>query len=412
MYDPDLPMMRIEKDFDRAHNSLIQILIDSGVFALIFYLVFLISLLWGLQKIKETYPIAHALQTGFIAYFIASLASIEAFASMLIFFFLSGYSIHLILLSLKIEDTKIITKLNNESGFIKFLKGTGLSILGLFLIIFLWQYNFVPFQMNKQINVAQSLEKEEWEYSLKILEEQSKIKTFFLPFTNSIYIDSLVNRIIAHPEETIVLSKTLAEIAKNNTELQPYNYQNWLRLGESLTTLAKEENNPILFKEAQNAFEKALELSPKNPNVVLGSFMNKISSKDFKKSEEESVTCLQKYPKNAECLWMSGLINIYLNNIKGGKDFIEEAKEKGYLTENEISLNQLAIAYFENKNYREMIPIYQKLSIESIKVEYKKNLMLIYREAGEYGKAKQLALETIKTNPELKLEIEAFLRSF
>lgn len=424
-YDPLLPVMAEAKNFDRAHNSLIQILIDSGIFALIFYLIFFISLFWGLQKIKKIYPVAHGLQAGFLAYFIASLASIDGFSNVLIFFFFSAYSLHLISQnSANTDQPSVIaparrsfseggrSEVTKQSTHPVF-KNTVLVFAFLVLIIFLWQYNFVPLKMNEQLNVAQQLAGENWQDSFKILEEQSKIKTFFLPYANSIYLNLLVNRIAAHPEETVALSEKIAEVAKNNTELQPYNSQNWLRLGESLTMLAQAKNDPEIAEEAKNAIQKALELSPKDPAIFLASFMADIAVKDFKGAEDKSVYCLKTFPEIKECSWMAGLINVYLNNTEIGKNFIEKAKEKGYSTESEASLTQLSVAYLENKNYGEMLPIYQKLiSINPSQVQYKTALALLYKYLGQYDKARALAAEIVKTNPELTGQIEQFLRSF
>jgi O-antigen ligase len=408
-YDPNLPLEGT-KDFDRAHNSLIEILIDSGVFAVIFYLVFFISLFWGLQKIKRNYPIAHGLQAGFLAYFVASLAGIESFSSFLIFFLFSAYSFHLI----SLNDAEI-TQVPEQKSLQWFsrVKIPALCILGLCLIIFLWQYNLVPFQINTQINIAQELAKEKkWQESFKILEEQSKIKTFFLPYANSVYLKLLVDRIAAHPDETNTLSKKIAEIAKNNTGLQPYNSENWLRLGESLTILAQEKNDPEIAKKAETAAQEALKLSPKDPVIFLASFMADVAVKDFRGAEDKSAYCLKTFPEIKECPWLSGLINIYSNNIEKGKDFVAKAREKGYPIESETSLSQLSLAYLENKNYKEMLPIYQKLiSTNGSQAQYKTALALLYKYLGEYDKARELALEILKTNPELKNSVDEFLRT-
>jgi len=406
-YDPNLPMMEDIKDFDRAHNYLIQTLVDSGIFALIFYLAFFSFLIWKLQKIKRQYPVANGLQAGFLALFVASLASIDGVAIMLIFFFFTAYSFHLI--SPGVSD--IPENIKNSENKLKFIKIPTLIILFLVLIVFLWQYNFVPLQMNKQLVIAQSFPIEDWKDASKILEEQSKINTFFLPYTNSIYLNLLVDVIIRYPEENITLSEKAAEISEKNAGLQPYNYRNWLRMGESLATIAKENKDLEIIKKADDAFNKALELNPKDPSILSSYFMANISLGDLKGAKEKSDFCLKTFPKIRGCLWISGLINIYLGDIKTGKEFIEKAREGGDYFENEISLRQLVAAYLETKNYKEMLPLYQKLAtINSSQVQYKTSIMLCYKELGNYQMVRQLATDIIKTNPEIKDQIEQFLR--
>lgn len=407
-YDPLLPQVKMMK-FDKSHNSLIEILITSGIFALFFYLVFFFSIFWRLQKIKGESPVSHGLQSAFLAYFVASLASIEGFSNFLIFFFFASYSLYLI----SSNDTQKNTQNEKQISTKIWWKAPVNIFLFFALVLFLWQYNFMPFQTNTKINIAKSLTSNgKWQESYEILEKESQRKSFLLPYLNSVYLNLLVDRASENPEERIFLSEKIAEISEKNAKIQPYNTQNWLRLGESLIVLAKEKQEPETVEKAKNAFEKAIELSPKNQTILLSSFFGDISAKDFRKAEEKSDFCLKTFPEIPECLWLSGIIKIYLNDIEKGKNFIEKAKEKGYPTENENSLNQLAMAYLENKNYKEMLPIYQKLiSINGSQVQYKTSLAILYKELKQYDKARELASEIIKTNPELKIPIEEFLRT-
>jgi hypothetical protein len=410
-YDPNLPAMQTMQNFDRAHNYLIQTLVDSGIFALAFYLVFFFFLLWKLQKIKKIYPISHGLQSGFIAFFIASLASIDGFAINLIFFLFSSYSLHLI--SKADENQPETNKTTNQSKYPAF-KNTALVFVFFVLILFLWQYNFVLLQINSQIVIAQTLQNEDWPVASKILEDQSKVKTLLLPYSNSIYLDFLIDRIIHHPEEEVSISQTINEISKENVKLQPYNYTNWLRLGESLATEAKQNKDATITKQADDAFNKALELSPKNPTILFSSFMSDVSLGNLTKAKQESDYCLKTFPQIPGCSWTAALINIYLGDIKTGNAFIQKAGKSGYnLNVDEVALRQLVAAYLETKNYKEMLPIYQKLAkINPGQVQYKISTMLCYKELGNYESARQLAGEIIKTNPELKPQIESFIASF
>jgi tetratricopeptide (TPR) repeat protein len=60
-----------------------------------------------------------------------------------------------------------------------------------------------------------------------------------------------------------------------------------------------------------------------------------------------------------------------------------------------------------------MLPLYQKLAVlNPSQVQYITSIMICYKELGDYGMARQLAEELIKSNPELKAQVEQFLRSF
>ena len=140
--------------------------------------------------------------------------------------------------------------------------------------------------------------------------------------------------------------------------------------------------------------------------------MASVSLKNLDSAKQKSDYCLKTFPENRECLWMAALINIHLGDIEAGKQLIEKAKEKGYYVDGEIGLRQLVAAYLETKNYKEMLPLYQKLSeINKKEVQYRISLMICYKELRNYQMARQIGLEIIESNPELKPSIDAFLRT-
>ncbi|MBM3251029.1 MAG: hypothetical protein FJZ07_02235 [Candidatus Nealsonbacteria bacterium] len=414
-YDPLLPAMERKLSFDRSHNSLIEILLASGIFGLIFYLVFFFSLLWQLQKIKKDWLVSHGLQSAFLSFMAASLFSIEGFSSYLVFFLLIGYSLELITRS---PNSMSIEKpaLCKNRAIARFLHGHRywfISVLLLGLLWFNWQYNIKPFQINTKINIARELAKEKnWSASLQALEQASERKSFLLPYANIIYSEMLIGIISIMPEEKIVLSEKISQLMEKNTEIQPNNKTNWYYLGQSLAILAEEKQNLELAKKAQESFKRALRLSPNDPLILLSGFLADVVIKDFEKAKEKSDYCLKNYPEFKECLWVSGLINIYFNDIEKGSDFIEKAREKKYPADDENSLSQLIKAFAENKNYREMVLIYEKLiKTNPLEIRYKTSLAFVYRELGEYKKARELALEILKINPELEYEVNAFLKT-
>ncbi len=222
----------------------------------------------------------------------------------------------------------------------------------------------------------------------------------------------LIKKAVISPEEKIILSEKIAQILDKNAKIQPYHAKNWYYLGQSLFILGKEKKDLELVKKARQSFEKALKLRPKDSLILLDAFLIDVAIKDFERAKEKSDYCLKTYPQLKECLWISTLINIYLNDIEKGKDFIEKAKEKGYPVNNEVSLNQLIEAFAENENYQEIAPIYENLLIiNPSQTQYKTSLAFVYRELGEYEKAKELALEILKTNPELREIVEEFLKT-
>jgi len=423
-YDPLLPQIKLA-NFDKAHNFLIENLVASGIFALFFYLLFIFSLLLKLQKIKKNFPLAHGIQSGLIAYFIVALFSIEETAHFLILFFLVSYSFHLIIQASQPQELKeakksLFPQKTNPLRILFF------SFLFLGLILFLWQYNLLPLKVNSKINLAQYLISKEfgerWDESFKILEKESKRKTILTPYLNSFCINQLIYKIYSNQKKDKALIERLIMIAQKNTQIQPSSAYNWLRLGEGLTMLAEMTNDQEKIKEAQQVFQKALSLSPKNEVFLQSAFSADIIIKDFEAAKKKTDFCLKNFPQVPECLWISGLLNIYLNNIKKGEEFIEKAKKQGYFSSSqlpkleaipkEVSLNQLVKAYAENKNYEKLIPLYQELiQLSPNEPQYWASLAFVYKELKNYQKAKETAQKLIELLPESKPQVEDFLKN-
>lgn len=177
-YDPTIPYLGTDW-WDRAHNAYIEITTEAGLPALIIYLSLFIVLFWQLQKRKKQYPenymIYQGVQAAFMAYLIAIFFSFDDFSTYLTCFFLIGYSLHLIY-----SDTVAETG-NNEEKKYKKIKGKGIitAILFLALIIFLWQYNLVPFQINAQINNAMLLsDSGQYDLAFKVLDSNMSSHSF------------------------------------------------------------------------------------------------------------------------------------------------------------------------------------------------------------------------------------------
>ena len=91
-----------------------------------------------------------------------------------------------------------------------------------------------------------------------------------------------------------------------------------------------------------------------------------------------------------------------------GKKNIELSKEKHY---NDPPYIQLAAAYLSQKNYKDALGIYQTLiGLYPKNVSYHAVLALLYKETGQFDRARLEAIEVFKLNPENPETIE-FIKS-
>ena len=134
--------------WDKAHNIFLDIGAETGFAGITAYILLFVALFWQLAKHKKDNPDAVlicALQATLVGYLVANFFSFDSMPTYLIFFFIIGYALYL---------TK--TGSADENKIQKDIKGKNLitAILFLSLVIFLWQYNLAPFQINEKINIA------------------------------------------------------------------------------------------------------------------------------------------------------------------------------------------------------------------------------------------------------------------
>ena len=155
-FDPTLPPSLQRLWWDRPHNIFLEIWVNSGIFALIFYLAFWILLFWQLQTLKnkgadiKTSYWAHGLQAMFLAYLVDLFFNFESFATHLISFFFIGYALYLLFLD---KGRRIISPPARQLAILKPVS----AALFLIIILFFWFWNLSPFYLYERIVLAKNL---------------------------------------------------------------------------------------------------------------------------------------------------------------------------------------------------------------------------------------------------------------
>jgi tetratricopeptide (TPR) repeat protein len=187
-------------------------------------------------------------------------------------------------------------------------------------------------------------------------------------------------------------------------------------LGSFNTVLmANEKDEKVkseLIKETDNYFEKALALGPKHQEILSEWAKSCIAYGDYKKMKGLSEKCVSVNPETNSCYWYLGLSKIFLGDKEQGQKDIEIAKEKRYPYDAQYSLSQLAIAYTIDKDNKELISVYNSLiEIAPKIIQYRATLAVIYKQSGNYAKARETALEILKMAPEMKDKVDEFLQT-
>jgi tetratricopeptide (TPR) repeat protein len=257
--------------------------------------------------------------------------------------------------------------------------------------------------------------------AIERMEKLLKISTFLDSYLRLKFANLIKNCLtLQDPQFSEKIAQRGVEILKENSQIQPYFTRNWLFLGiltnflleKEKAAQAPKEKILQLKKEVDLAFEKALKLSPQRPEILIEWLKSDLTIGDFPKAKEKGEKCLQLNPDFSYCYWFLGLTEIYLGKESKAKEYLQIAEEKGYALNSEISLLQLSLAYAFQKNYQQLIQIYQKLiKIAPQNPQYHASLATSYREIGELEKAKKEALKVLELSPKSQKEVEKFLRS-
>jgi putative inorganic carbon (HCO3(-)) transporter len=415
-FDPSLPNVERSTGYmvswwDRAHNFIFDIALTAGIPALIIYVALFGILIWELQKLKKKKPqnslLYHSIQATFLAYLVANFFSFDTFSTYLLSFLLIGFSLFL------------ISENAQEKVFYLNIKAKNFIIFFLFLalIYFIWSFNLKPLKINAEINNASNfVRNENCAEAISKMEKILSQKSFLDAYLRLEYIGLLIKCKEQMPEASLELVKKSVTLMRETIKIQPYHTSNYIVLGSLINFWIEQETNPEIAQnlktEANSYFEMAHKLSPKRQEVFIEWIKNDLITGEYQKAKEKAQKCIDLNLQLSDCWWLKGLSNIYLNEFEEAKENIETAGKRGYPIRSEDSLLKLAKVYVETKNYQKLLEIYQELiEIKPANPEYHASLAIVYREIGDFENARKEIKKALELAPELREEVEEFLRS-
>lgn len=426
-YDPSLPYMNdiTSNWWDKAHNILLDIGVQTGILGIIIYLALFGIIFWQLQKTKqkeallanviENLPLmAHGAQATLAAYLVANMFSFDSFSSYLLFFLLVGYALHLTLPNFNINENPPSVENTSQKTF---FKKSALAVLFILLIVFLWQYNFVPLQINSKINISGNLAykincSKVFSNMDSILPRHSLLDSY-VRLQYMYFTEGCAN---AYPGKNTAYAPRIVEILKEATTIQPLFTRFWIYLGQFTNEEASLQQDPNkkaeFLKEATSYLQKANQLAPAHQEIMVEQAKTYMLAGDYNSMKNEAQKCVNIYQNYGDCYWFLGLSEIYSKNYVQAQKDIDMASQKSFDTHSFSALYDLADAYSAVSDYKNLSQVYEQLILLNPKVpQYHSSLALIYQKIGEYKKAREQALIVLKLTPELKDQVDAFLKT-
>ena len=416
-YDPKtIPFNNDNSDWwDRAHNIFLDVGVQAGLLGIFSYLFLLFALFWQIYKLKknagnENEKVAIVgIQAILVSYIAANFLSFDSFVTYLMFFFTIGY-----ILSLQQENPIETPK---HIKIPKFIKHIIFSLAAIVLIVFLFNYNVVPLEVNAEINVAEILANaKQCDQAFLVMDKALQKHTFLDSYTRLEYVEFTIPCNIFHPENNSLYAQKGLELITQAAQIQPTYTRYWLALGTYENDLALKEKDPAtkkdLLQKAEYYLDKAFQLSPKHQEIILEKARTDIIGGEYSKAESDAEHCIKLNDKLGNCYFTLAMSHIYLGKTEEAASDVRKASEKGLSINTPETISDLIDAYVATKNYAEAIKSnLQLLTFDPSNVQYHASLAFIYKAAGDYTKARKEALTVLQLSPQSKENVEEFLQT-
>jgi O-antigen ligase/Flp pilus assembly protein TadD len=394
--------------FDRAHNTIFDIAVATGIFGLLAYLaIFFIACktFWNSSK-KEFFParilffalLAHFLQNIFVFDVLASyigLFNIFAFAS---FLYLENKNNNI---APEKQDNNI-----KDSNYI-------LAIIA-FLILFFAAYifNIKPLKANLLAVdglIASSQNKEQ--SAINFFKQGIDIGTYQTPelrqkLADNTLLQNTNNNGLTNEQVAKNFDLTISEL-KKNIENAKLDVQNYLYLMAILNRSASFDANR--YNEVISLGEKAILLSGARPQIYFEMGQARVAQKKYAEAIEYFKKGVDLNPKTMESRW-----NLMAAYIVAGQD--DNAKEQynfmeanGYNFDRNENLQRFYRIYAVAGKKQEMTQVLERIAELYPSGENYARLAAAYAEIGEKEKAKLAVAKAVELDPSLKAEADRFL---
>jgi len=292
-------------------------------------------------------------------------------------------------------------------------------IFGLFfiLILFLWQYNFVPLKINGQINAADTLaNNKKCDEAFLSMDETLKSHSFLDSYVRMEYVEFTIICNKYYPENNLIYAKRGLELLKEAVKIQPFYTRYWISMGTYANSLASNEKDTntkkTLIKEGEYYLDKAAQLSPRHQEIFIERTKLEITGGNYESAKNYSEKCMALNYNQGSCYFYRAVSEIFLKDYSSATKDIKTATEKGSDVYSEENLKQLANAYASIPDYKNLADVFEKLiNVNPNFAQYHSSLAFFYKQLGQYDRARTEALKVLQLSPQSKTNVDEFLKT-
>ena len=344
--------------YDRAHNTVVEIAVATGIFGLLTYLTLIgwaAGLVWRGQKTNQfSFSAGLILTTLLLVYFLQNLFVFDTLISYLMFF--------LILAFIQSRQSFSVKKYAAPTPPAK-AKTIFISTLLIVVIIIPLAYflNLRPALANYYIIRAVTINKDS---PAKMLESFKKSFSYSpanegeLRFILVQHARDQIN-LKGINQETIPLIQFAAEETKKSIQVNPSYIQNYLLLAELY--LASSQLNPQHIQSAQDITLKALAIAPRRYQVYIMLGRLKMAQKQFAEGVDYFKQAIELNDRFAEAHWNLAIAYILSWQPELAQQSLDQAIANRLDIYDQKYINLLLLAYKDSKNLEATIDFLENL---------------------------------------------------
>ena len=395
--------------FDRAHNIILDTLINSGIVGLISYLsVFCISIFLLLKKCfvenKERIGVNLVIISLLVAYFVQNLLVFDLISSFVTFFLVLAF----------VDSLTQKEDLEESKSFVinKFSKKLCYVLIFILTSSCFYFGNIQP--ANSAINTSGMIMSNNLTEKIEFYEKS--LNGFrYNNETNRYFILDLVRESLNTKEEKAVLEKAmvlaereaLIDIDDNNLSLRPY-----IVLAKVYISSFRITKDNYYLDLAERVLRETIELSPGNQQGYWLLSDVKYKKGDFVSSDSLLRMAIDLEPRHNDSYWY--LISSYMleERYEEALSIVKEHENKGFNWKEGTSGFQSVISIYESlKDYEAASLLYKELLISSpddAGLWFKLAISLF--NVGDKESAKEAAQRAVQLNPALNDQVSDLLK--
>lgn len=406
--------------FDRAHNIVFDVAVNSGFVGLIAYLaifVLAVRALYRVYKKTKDLPTFAFLVSLLAAYFVQNIFVFDVLAT-----YISFYVVLALIVYLEKEHTGVWGLFDrlNLGRFKQIMSSTktfGYPIIAAFLVIGLiasiYSFNVKPARANMiGIQALIASAQNQKADAVDLFHEAIALDTYQSAEIRQKYAEMVIELVRSGNTNTSFVSSQFDEVIneiKENIKREPSNVQHYLFL-----MILYNQSDQFNAHRLDLLFDKAveaLELSPTRPQIYFEIGQAHLSRKEFDQGIEAFQTALELQPLAIESRW--NLAAAYA--IAGRQE--EAEKEFAYLSEHGFdyysvsNLRRMIPVYSQAENWEKLLDVYKRLSdMDPNNADLHARLAATYQRLGRFDEARASVERVLELDPSIAAEAEQFLK--